>query len=75
MPAGLIEDDDGVCTRGHFGCDLVEMEYSRRINPELLLADGRPRRRNDKPLDDVRGTGGRGNSRRLCPAIKLPHWY
>ena len=26
MPAGLIEEDDGVCTRDQFGCDLVEME-------------------------------------------------
>ena len=26
MPTSLIEQDDGVCTRGHFGCDLVEME-------------------------------------------------
>src|ERR1700732_1604771 len=26
MPASLIEEDDRVCARGHFGCDLVEME-------------------------------------------------
>jgi hypothetical protein len=26
MPAGLIEQDDRVCTRRYFGCDLVEME-------------------------------------------------
>ena len=26
MPTGLIEQDDRVCTRGDFGCDLVEME-------------------------------------------------
>ena len=26
MPAGLIEDDNGVRTGGNFGCDLVEMK-------------------------------------------------
>jgi hypothetical protein len=26
MPSGFIEEDDRVCTRGHLGCDLVEME-------------------------------------------------
>lgn len=26
VPAGLIEKHDSVCTLGHFGCDLVEME-------------------------------------------------
>ena len=29
MPAGLIEEDDGVRARGNLGCDLIEMELHR----------------------------------------------
>jgi hypothetical protein len=29
MPAGLIEDDNGVGTWGDFGCNLIEMKLHR----------------------------------------------
>jgi hypothetical protein len=55
MPAGLIEQDDGVGSRGDFGCDIVEMELNR------FTVAGRQHQRGAGPaLGADRHAAGRG---------------
>lgn len=60
IPSGLIKEDDHVCTRGHLGCDLVEIELHG-----LAIA----RRQHKRGAGAVLGTDRTEQVRRFSPLI------